>query len=165
MVTVPAHTAESIKGLLHTVMDPEIPVISIVDLGIVRSIEITNDTVHIVITPTYSGCPAMRVIEDDIRTTLKNNGIEKILIDTVFAPAWTTDWISAEAKERLKAYGIAPPDAIQQSPLLKISLPKVPCPSCGSRETEVKSEFGSTACKAFYYCRSCALPFEYFKPH
>lgn len=149
------------------VLDPEVPVLSVIDLGIVRDIREEGDTVVVDVTPTYSGCPAMRVIEDDIREALAKAGAPIVVVNTVFQPAWTTDWISPDARERLRAYGIAPPSGAAAVATELIPLQRraetIACPRCGSRKTERRSEFGSTACKAIYYCLSCAEPFEYLK--
>lgn len=146
------------------VADPEIPVLSIADLGVLRDVRVTGDTVEVVITPTYSGCPAMRVIELEIAAALDAAGIEKHRVATVLAPAWTTDWMSAEGKRKLREYGIAPP-AGKASRGALFGADGVACPRCGSARTERISEFGSTACKALYRCRDCAEPFDYFKCH
>ncbi len=155
---------EVIFKLLSEIPDPEIPVINIIELGILRDVILTDDLCTIVITPTYSGCPAMRVIEDDIRTKLKEIGIVNVKVDLVYTPAWTTDWISDEAKEKLRAYGIAPPDhsSIDKQVLLGKSR-DLKCPLCGSKDTEMISQFGSTACKALFRCKECKEPFDYFK--
>ena len=155
-----------IYDLLNKIKDPEIPVISIIELGIIRDIAIENGVIKIKITPTYSGCPAMAEISDDIISTLKNAGYSEVSIKTIFSPAWTTDWISLEAKEKLKGYGIAPPHkTLDSEKLFNIMQPeeKVNCPLCNSSNTKRTSEFSSTACKALYYCNSCCQPFEYFK--
>ncbi len=163
-------------ALLQHVKDPEIPVISIVDLGIVRDVVLTEDN-HacvITITPTYSGCPAMITIADGIEHVLKANGIRDVRLETQLSPAWTTDWMSDAGKKKLKEYGIAPP--VQQSvtyQTIDISRlltqrqmePVVPCPKCGSLHTDAASRFGSTSCKALYVCRDCHEPFDYFKSH
>lgn len=150
------------------VLDPEVPVLSVVDLGIVRDVREEGDTVIVDVTPTYSGCPAMRVIEDDIMTALRRAGATKVRINTVFQPAWTTDWISDDARERLRAYGIAPPTGrapvVSELIPLQRRIPVIQCPRCGSSHTEQRSEFGSTACKAIWYCNGCTEPFEYLKP-
>ena len=150
------------------VLDPEVPVLSVVDLGIVRDVREENGTVMVDVTPTYSGCPAMRVIEHDIAEALHRAGAKDVQINTVFQPAWTTDWITPDARERLRAYGIAPPSGsapvgVELFPLQRRT-ETISCPRCGSRQTEVRSEFGSTACKAIYYCTACTEPFEYLKP-
>ena len=157
---------EAILAILDDVPDPEVPVLSVVDLGIVRDVEIAGDGVTVVVTPTYSGCPAMRVIEDEIVRALKAHGIHDARVRTVYSPAWTTDWLSADAKRRLEEYGIAPPgpsaaDA-ELVPLRRRAAP-VRCPFCRSPRTRERSEFGSTACKALWYCEECRQPFEAFK--
>jgi ring-1,2-phenylacetyl-CoA epoxidase subunit PaaD len=153
-------------AILREVMDPEVPVLSVVDLGIVRDVVVDGDEVAVTVTPTYSGCPAMKVIEDDIVAALAAGGFPGARVRTVHSPAWTTDWMSDRAKERLKAYGIAPPPTRAATeelvPLLRRAAP-VECPDWGSTHTEMRSEFGSTACKATMYCRACEQPFELFK--
>jgi ring-1,2-phenylacetyl-CoA epoxidase subunit PaaD len=146
------------------VVDPEIPVLSIADLGVLREVRIAGDTVEVVITPTYSGCPAMRMIELEIETALRAAGIDKLRIRTVLSPAWTTDWLSGDGRRKLAQYGIAPPErAASRHALFAADAPS--CPRCGSAQTERLAEFGSTACKALYRCRACAEPFDYFKCH
>jgi ring-1,2-phenylacetyl-CoA epoxidase subunit PaaD len=137
-------------AVLAEVPDPEIPVVSVVDLGIVRSVEPDR----VVITPTYTGCPATEAIGRDIRAALDSAGYRDVRIETALSPAWTTDWISEEGKRKLRAYGIAPP-----------TRRAVSCPQCGSTETEEISRFGSTPCKALWRCRACAEPFDLFKCH
>jgi ring-1,2-phenylacetyl-CoA epoxidase subunit PaaD len=150
------------------VLDPEVPVLSVIDLGIVRDMREEHGAVVVDVTPTYSGCPAMQTIEHDIVEALERAGAARVVVNTVFQPAWTTDWISADAKERLRAYGIAPPSGTAAVATELIPLQRrqdvIACPHCGSRNTTRRSEFGSTACKALYYCAGCAEPFEYFKP-
>lgn len=163
MIASGTQTVESIRELISTINDPEVPAINIIELGIVRAIQIVDDHVTVTITPTYSGCPAMKMIEDDIRHVLGAHGISQISITTVFSPAWTTDWMDERAKKKLQQYGIAPPHSVNLSPVIQIELPKVQCPHCQSRNTHQKSEFGSTACKAYYFCDSCRQAFEYFK--
>lgn len=158
-------TSTQVKELLAQIPDPEIPVISIVDLGILRDVEVISEKeVIVTITPTYSGCPAMRTIEDEIKSLLKNKGFETITLTTTLTPAWTTDWLSDEAKEKLRKYGISPPEktSVDKNSLLGRSK-KIACPQCGSEQTEMISQFGSTACKALYRCLSCREPFDYFK--
>jgi ring-1,2-phenylacetyl-CoA epoxidase subunit PaaD len=152
---------------VSAVLDPEVPVLSVVDLGIVRDVREEEGVVVVDITPTYSGCPAMRVIEEDLRSALEKAGAPAVRINTVFQPAWTTDWISPDARERLREYGIAPPTGsaavgVELVPLMRRET-VVECPRCGSRNTELRSEFGSTACKAIYVCAACSEPFDYFK--
>lgn len=146
------------------VVDPEIPVLTIADLGVLREVRVFGDTVEVTITPTYSGCPAMRAIEFEVAEALRRAGIDRFHVTTALSPAWTTDWLSADGKRKLAAFGIAPPTGAATHRAL-FGSDKVPCPHCGSRETERVSEFGSTACKALYRCRSCAEPFDYFKCH
>ena len=146
------------------VADPEIPVLTIGDLGVLRAVRVEGDTVEIDITPTYSGCPAMRTIEQDLATALRAAGIEKFRISTVLSPAWTTDWMSAEGRRKLAEYGIAPPSGSASRRAL-FGADAVACPRCGSANTERIAEFGSTTCKALYRCRACAEPFDYFKCH
>lgn len=158
-------TKKHIISLLSEIADPEIPVITIVELGVVRDIEIiTNSSIHLKITPTYSGCPAMKQIEDDVKKKLMENGFTDINIETIYSPAWTTDWITPEAKEKLKAYGIAPPEHTSEDKSWLTGKPKtVQCPQCKSSNTKLISQFGSTACKALYQCQDCLEPFDYFK--
>jgi ring-1,2-phenylacetyl-CoA epoxidase subunit PaaD len=146
------------------VVDPEIPVLSIADLGVLREVRVAGDTVEVVITPTYSGCPAMRVIALELEAALRAAGIDKLRIKTVLAPAWTTDWLSDAGRRKLAAFGIAPPQGAASRRAL-FGADAVSCPRCGSEETERLAEFGSTACKALYRCRACAEPFDYFKCH
>jgi ring-1,2-phenylacetyl-CoA epoxidase subunit PaaD len=166
VVTVRAR--EEYWAAVGAVLDPEVPVLTVIDLGIVRDIREERGAVVVDVTPTYSGCPAMQTIEHDIVEALEKAGAARVVVNTVFQPAWTTDWISADAKERLRAYGIAPPSGTAAVATELIPLQRrqdtITCPHCGSRNTESRSEFGSTACKAIYYCAGCAEPFEYFKP-
>jgi len=159
------YSQEEIWEFLSEIPDPEIPVISIVELGVLRNVELHNNKVIITITPTYTGCPAMKAFEDDIITTLKEKGISNVEIKMVYSPAWTTDWMSNEAKEKLRKYGIAPPvDGTADKGVLFENGPKVvACPRCKSENTTLKSQFGSTACKALYTCNDCLEPFDYFK--
>lgn len=163
MVTVATDSLLSERDIwnyLEEVFDPEVPVLSVVDLGIIRSIQLNNGDFKVVITPTYSGCPAMNTIETDIRTKLTEKGVTHFTVNTVLAPAWTTEWMSEEGRRKLKEYGIAPPFLSNDG----TGSPQE-CPNCGSKETELKSEFGSTACKALYVCDTCKEPFDYFKCH
>ncbi len=159
-------TAEEAKvwTLLEDVTDPEIPVLTVADLGVLREVRTEGDTVEVVITPTYSGCPAMDTIESDIRLRLEGAGYRDVKVTTVLAPAWTTDWLSEAGRTKLAAFGIAPPaEASGSKRALFGEEPAVACPHCGARETECVSQFGSTACKALYRCRACLEPFDYFK--
>jgi len=160
---------EDVMTVLGTVMDPEVPVISVVDLGIIREARVEGDDSHklvrVTVTPTYSGCPAMREIEADIRSALLHAGATEVVVDTVYAPAWTTDWIGPEAREKLRAYGIAPPGKAEPTGLITLTRRRAPatCPFCDSTDTRLQSEFGSTACKAIHVCNSCLQPFDEFK--
>jgi ring-1,2-phenylacetyl-CoA epoxidase subunit PaaD len=157
----------TIWSLLETVNDPEIPVLSVVDLGIIRDVRFTDGGPEIVITPTYSGCPAMDMIRADIGATLAQHGLGGARIVTVLSPAWTTDWMSEAGKEKLRAYGIAPPQPLQQVCRLELFRHEevIACPRCHSYHTTLISEFGSTACKALYRCEECREPFDHFKCH
>lgn len=156
-------TTDQAWDILQRVPDPEIPVISVTELGIVRDVRANTEGVDVVVTPTYSGCPATEAIERSIRDALSAAGARTVRIETRLAPPWTTDWIAAEAREKLRAYGIAPPgSASGEQPLSFV--PRIECTHCGSSNTERLSQYGSTACKALYRCRDCLEPFEYFKP-
>lgn len=159
------YTKEQIWALLSEIPDPEIPVITIEELGVLRKVEIQSKKVIISITPTYSGCPAMKAFEDDIKSKLIENNITNFEIKIVNSPAWTTDWMSEKTKQKLEEYGIAPPvSGSQDKGFLFKSGPKtVRCPQCKSTNTSLKSQFGSTACKALYTCNDCLEPFDYFK--
>jgi ring-1,2-phenylacetyl-CoA epoxidase subunit PaaD len=154
---------ERVLAALDDVTDPEIPVLTIADLGILREVRVDGDTVDVVITPTYSGCPAMNVITLDIETALARAGI-KARIHTTLSPAWTTDWMSEAGRRKLAAYGIAPP-AHTSSRRALFGEAHPACPRCGSEDTEEISEFGSTACKSLHRCRACREPFDAFKCH
>ena len=156
---------QKILSILETVTDPEVPVLSIIDLGIIRDIQINNDNIEVFITPTYSGCPAMDVITINIRMVLLQNGFKKIKITQQLSPAWTTDWMTEKGKEKLKVYGIAPPVGKSFDKKYLEDELKVECPLCHSANTKLVSEFGSTACKALYQCNDCLEPFDYFKCH
>lgn len=163
------HSLEAVWDALRRVPDPEIPVVSIVELGIVRAVEWDRGTLHVRVTPTYSGCPATDLIHEGIRAALQGLNVPEFAIDIVLAPAWTTDWIAPEAKAKLREFGIAPPhvaasriDVTGISPLRKRT--EVACPRCGSKATSLIAQFGSTACKALYRCDTCLEPFDYFKP-
>jgi ring-1,2-phenylacetyl-CoA epoxidase subunit PaaD len=156
-------TNDKIWQFLEEVYDPEVPVLTIVDLGVVLNVEYINDTCKITITPTYSGCPAMKQIEDDIINKLHGEGIKNVEVNTVLAPAWTTDWITEKGRIKLKEYGIAPPENEPDKAVLFADPVNVPCPRCGSSDTRLISQFGSTACKAQYQCNNCLEPYEYFK--
>lgn len=186
MVTTPTHAEAHAAGhaaaptlaaawrALTAIPDPEVPVVSIVDLGIVRSLARDGDSVVVTVTPTYSGCPATELIASMIREALAAAGFPDARIDIALSPPWTTDWMAADARRRLREYGIAPPGSAVRgvaavdvrgiSPLRR-SGTIVPCPRCGSQRTRLTAQFGSTACKALYRCDECLEPFDYFKPH
>ncbi len=178
-LVVPASAAnrETLLAWLGHVMDPEVPVVSIVDLGILRDVQWSDssaNSVVVTVTPTYSGCPATEVIAQSIREALQARGIEQVVVRTQLSPAWTTDWMTPQGRAALRAYGIAPPAtraaASDGSLVIDIAalIPSkvvVPCPQCDSRKTRLLSQYGSTACKALYQCNSCLEPFDYFKPH
>lgn len=167
-----AGSTDEIFRLVGEVPDPEVPVLTIADLGVLRSVDTNADgSIVVSITPTYSGCPAMDTIATDIAEVLAGNDIDGT-VEIVWSPAWTTDWMSDEGRDKLRAYGIAPPDPQAHAghrpggdgTRVEIT-PRVACPQCGSHDTEPISEFGSTACKALYRCLGCAEPFDYFKAH
>jgi ring-1,2-phenylacetyl-CoA epoxidase subunit PaaD len=159
-------TINTIKSLLATVPDPEIPVISIEELGILRDVKIEDGKVKVYITPTYSGCPAMDMITVQIKAALQDAGYENVEVISLMSPAWTTDWISEEGRQKLKEYGIAPPAQKTSDPsFLHGEAPIIQCPICNSTNTELISLFGSTACKSLYKCLDCLEPFDYFKCH
>ncbi len=156
-------TKEQVYHYLKEVFDPEIPVLTLVDLGVVREIELTDNACHVKISPTYSGCPAMKVMEEDIIEKLSEKGLKNITVELVLSPAWTTDWITEEGREKLREYGIAPPEDEVDKNVLFSKPTVVPCPKCGSTNTKMISQFGSTACKAHYQCQDCLEPYDYFK--
>ena len=146
------------------VVDPEIPVLTIADLGVLRDVTISDGHVEVAITPTYSGCPAMNMIGLEIQLALDRAGFHNSKVRTVLSPAWTTDWMSEAGRRKLREYGIAPPQGPSSRRAL-FGVQQVACPQCGSKDTEVLSEFGSTSCKALWRCKSCREPFDYFKCH
>jgi len=159
-------TPADIWTLLEQVKDPEIPVLSVLDMGIIRDVQVEGEEVHIIITPTYTGCPAMDVISMDIRLILIEHGMRKVSIRQQLSPAWTTDWMSEEGKKKLKAFGIAPPNPKQQFCETDLFQEEtVSCPRCDSWRTELISQFASTACKSMYKCLDCKEAFDHFKCH
>ena len=166
-MTTDTTSVKEIWSILGTVADPEVPVLSVIDLGIIRDVKLDNDEVEVIITPTYSGCPAMDVISINIRLALLSHGYNKVSVKQVLSPAWTTDWMTEEGKRKLKEFGIAPPNPRQQVCNNDLFAPDeaVQCPHCNSYHTHRISEFGSTACKALYQCDDCKEPFDYFKCH
>lgn len=153
----------AIWRVLEAVPDPEIPVLSIVDLGIVRFVRFSDSELHVGLTPTYSGCPATEVIRDSVRDALTHAGYPDAKLEETLSPPWTSDWLSDAGRRKLQAFGIAPPANSVSSPRHLFGAPIVACPQCGSHATERVSEFGSTPCKAHYRCSACLEPFDYFK--
>jgi ring-1,2-phenylacetyl-CoA epoxidase subunit PaaD len=152
----------AIYKILETVTDPEVPVLSILDLGIVRDVIIGENEIEVLITPTYSGCPAMNMIAMNIKIEMAIHGFKNVTIREVLKPAWTTDWMTEQGKQKLREYGIAPPQYTAKAAVANANTP-VPCPLCASTNTETLSEFGSTSCKALHRCKDCLEPFDYFK--
>lgn len=153
--------------MLNSIPDPEIPAISIVELGVVRDVKVEGSLVVVDMTPTYTGCPAMKMMEDQVKATLLLEGLE-VKVNVVFKPAWTTDWMSDATKEKLRVYGIAPPEKFSIEnlhPFAKSDKNPLKCPFCKSENTSLTSMFGSTACKALHFCNECCQPFEHFKCH
>lgn len=161
MVTTLSGIEELVWERLSLIPDPEIPVISILELGIVRDVHYDGEMLEIIITPTYTGCPAMNLFVAEIKAAMHDQGFDNLKVTTVYSPAWTTDLIPADAMERLKKYGIAPPVKGSDDPFAQP--PAIPCPHCGSEHTSLVSQFGATACKSLYTCNDCKEPFEYFK--
>jgi ring-1,2-phenylacetyl-CoA epoxidase subunit PaaD len=158
------YTREEILSFLSEIPDPEIPVISIVELGVIREVNPSGKKIEVTITPTYSGCPAMKQMEDDVRKKLAEKGFEEIKITTIYNPPWSTDWLNEEARLKLQKYGIAPPEeSTTDKSFLTGKHKAVTCPRCKSKDTVMISQFGSTACKALYQCKSCLEAFDYFK--
>ncbi len=169
MVAAAAATRESVLEMLKDVKDPELPMIDVVELGVVRDVTVDSGSVRVDITPTYSGCPAIHVMEREIVATLSFYGFDDVKVRTVHSPAWTTDWMSEETKQKFRDNGIAPPgvssaaEGIEELVSLRRARPTSECPFCGSANTVQKSEFGSTACKSIHFCNSCHQPFDQFK--
>jgi len=157
---------EDIYKILQQVEDPEVPVLTIDDLGVLRDVQIEGTRIEVIITPTYSGCPAMDMITVNIKAAMQEAGYDDVHVKLVLSPAWTTDWMSEDGKRKLKEYGIAPPvEQTSDKSFLFGEDKVVPCPQCDSQDTAVISQFGSTACKALYRCNTCKEPFDYFKCH
>ncbi len=165
MVAEKIHSKEGLYQVLESICDPEIPVVSIREMGILRDIILHENACEIIITPTYSGCPAMGIIEKDIMTAVQASGITDVKVTTVYSPAWTTDWMSTETREKLRKFGIAAPLHSHCVNWLQPERQLVICPRCNSGRTTLVSRFGSTACKALYTCSDCHEPFDYFKCH
>lgn len=155
-------TITELREIASRVTDPEIPVLTIADLGILRDVEMEGDTVVVTITPTYSGCPAMDAITEDLGTVFKESGYRDVKVNLVLSPAWSTDWMTESGKSKLQAYGIAPPTGTGHRGPVTLGL-AVKCPQCHSLNTKELSRFGSTACKSMYQCKDCLEPFDYFK--
>ena len=158
-------TENDIWQILKEVPDPEVPVLNLLDLGIICDVRFNEDEIEVVVTPTYSGCPATSMINMSIKLKLIEKGFNNLKITNQLSPAWTTDWMTEEGKQKLKAYGIAPPVYSKNSDELFSKTDEVECPLCGSKHTHLVSQFGSTACKALYQCDDCREPFDYFKCH
>ncbi len=158
------YSKDQIINALGQIPDPEIPVISIVELGVIRDVIFKDKTIEVVLTPTYSGCPAMKQMEDDVRAKLVELGFETIVLSIVYNPPWTTDWLNSETKLKLQKYGIAPPEeSTTDKSFLTGKIKNITCPHCKSTDTVMVSQFGSTACKALYKCNNCLEAFDYFK--
>lgn len=156
-------TTTNLQAIAARVTDPEIPVLTIEDLGILRGVSLDDDgAVRVVITPTYSGCPAMDAIREDLQTAFRAEGYQDVAVDLVLSPAWSTDWMSASGKAKLEEYGIAPPTGTGHRGPVTLGM-AVKCPLCHSLKTKELSRFGSTSCKALYQCQECLEPFDYFK--
>ncbi|MEM9634504.1 MAG: 1,2-phenylacetyl-CoA epoxidase subunit PaaD [Pseudomonadota bacterium] len=166
-------STDTVWKWLAEVPDPEIPVLSLIDLGVIREVEWDGETLVVTVTPTYTGCPATSIINLDIETKLRSCGIENLRLEQKLSPPWTTDWLSQEGREKLRKYGISPPVDEPETESLSGRLARlgrkggvvVACPRCGSEKTEKVSQFGSTPCKAAYRCTACLEPFDYFKCH
>jgi ring-1,2-phenylacetyl-CoA epoxidase subunit PaaD len=166
VVTQAVPVADRVREVLADVTDPEIPVLTIADLGVLRDVVVEGEHVVVTVTPTYSGCPAMDEIRADIRTALAAHGWHDVEVRTELAPAWTTDWMSEDGRRKLREYGIAPPGRVPgDGPVLLQIRPRVECPQCGSSDTEEITRFGSTSCKSMWRCRVCREPFDHFKAH
>ncbi|HSH01597.1 MAG TPA: 1,2-phenylacetyl-CoA epoxidase subunit PaaD [Anaerolineae bacterium] len=158
-------TTDTIWEALQTVKDPEIPVVSVIEMGIVREVTVDDDlgAVHVKMTPTFSGCPALDVMRRDIETAVRELGVTAVTVETILTPPWTSDWITEEARVKLKAFGLAPPPCHGGN--IEITFfDVVPCPRCDSKNTSIRNTFGSTLCRAIYYCNECQDAFEQFKP-
>ncbi len=156
-------TTDQIWEALNDVKDPEIPVVSVVELGIVRAVVVTDGQVTVTITPTFSGCPALHVMQADIEARIRQLGVEQVEVKTTLTPRWTTDWITDEARIKLRGFGLAPPP-LHRGDVNVIFLDAAACPYCDSNDTTLKNTFGPTLCRMIYYCNSCQQPFEQFKP-
>ncbi len=156
-------TTQTVWQALTEVKDPEIPVVSVVEMGIVRDVAVSGENVTVTMTPTFSGCPALQVMKDDITAKLVELGVEQVEVKTVLSPPWSTDWITDEAKAKLRDYGITPPAPAGDDGLIQLELSPSQCPRCGSFDTTTRNTFGPTLCKSIHTCNSCLEPFEAFK--
>jgi ring-1,2-phenylacetyl-CoA epoxidase subunit PaaD len=156
-------TDQQVWQILQEIKDPEIPVISLVEMGMIREVRVTNSTVRVTMTPTFVGCPALQVMQEEVQARLKEAGAEEVQVKTSHHPPWSSDWITPEGRARLKEFGLAPPARHLGSPEL-ISIELAACPYCGSQDTSLKNSFGPTACRMIFYCNACQQPFEQFKP-
>lgn len=155
-------TREQVLAYLSEIADPEIPVVTIEEIGMLRDVHMLDDSCEVILTPTYTGCPAMGIIEADIKALLNSKGIANVTVKMTYSPAWTSDWISENARNKIRAYGIAPPKPCADGIAGETH---IACPICGGEDTAIVSRYGATACKALYKCNSCKEPFEYFKCH
>lgn len=162
-MTASSISAQQVWEALTQVPDPEIPVINVVEMGIVREVQVKGDKAIITMTPTFSGCPALHVIRESLEATARQLGFAQVEVKTVLAPPWSTDWITPEAKEKLRQYGIAPAKPSTEMGLIQLEVEAKPCPRCGSLNTTTKNTFGPTLCKSIHYCNACQEPFESFK--
>lgn len=156
-------TVQEAWQILQEVKDPEIPVVSLVEMGMVRDVQVQGDEVEVTLTPTFVGCPALQVMQEEVRARLEEAGAGKVTVHTSHHPPWSSDWITLEGRERLKEFGLAPPRRHSGSPEL-VQIELATCPYCGSEDTSLKNSFGSTACRMIFYCNACQQPFEQFKP-
>ena len=157
-------TADAVREALSTVMDPEIPVVSVVDMGIIREVEVSPAGVSVTMTPTFSGCPALDVMRRDIETAVRGLGVEQVTVHVVLHPAWSTEWISDEGREKLRRFGLAPPPRHAGDPVSVAFFDLAECPRCGSTNTSLRNAFGPTLCRMIWYCNECRDAFEQFKP-
>ena len=165
MTTIPTLETQHIWQALERVPDPEIPVIGVVEMGIVRDVRLEGETVVVTMTPTFSSCPALHVIRDHLERAVRDLGVQDVRVEVALSPPWTTDWITPEARAKLQAYGITPPDPVSglSTELLQLELEAVRCPRCGSFNTSLKNSFGPTLCKRIHVCNDCREPFESMK--
>lgn len=164
MVSAVTLTADAVREALSTVMDPEIPVVSVVDMGIIREVEVSPAGVSVTMTPTFSGCPALDVMRRDIETAVRGLGVEQVTVHVVLHPAWSTEWISDEGREKLRRFGLAPPPRHAGDPVSVAFFDLAECPRCGSTNTSLRNAFGPTLCRMIWYCNECRDAFEQFKP-